>query len=294
MFQKQAGPIEARLAASDRDKLRNLCQLDNHQLMALMDQIIEHAEPDGYAFDEELFTAAQQLLNERAPIDHHVDSEEMLNRFFTQYGPLLNEQPLDTPIRNLRRPRQKLALRAVLIAVSILIGAGSVFALATGKNPISETLNLGEHLVQVIRFGESGSMELPASVDGYHTLEEAYSAAGISGTALKWVPSDFNLELINVSAEDGHVESIDAFWEGPEKSLLLHIAPVDNDWYLYDEKDEDIPSEYVEAHGQTFELFDNNGWLGVRWSHNSLTYLLTGNITRDEAKQIISTVKLEE
>lgn len=296
MFQKQAGPVEVRLAASDRDKLRDLCQLDNHQLMALMDQIIEHAEPDGYDFDEELFTAAQQLLNERTPIDHHVDPEEMLGRFFTRYESLL-EKPIQASHAVPHLPqyghRHRHFLRRLLVVAALLIMIGSVYALATGKNPITESINLGEQLVQSIRYGQSGQLELPATETGYHTLEEAYDQVGVTAMSLQWIPAGFDLKRISVIQDHGAFLSVDAYFEGNNEAMLFHIAPIDDDWYLYDEK-ESIPPEIIKDHGQAFKVYDNNGWLGIRWTHNSIAYLLTGNITRDEATHIIATLKFEE
>ena len=295
MSQMQIGPVEARLSASDQEKLRNLCQLDNRQLLALMDQIIERADPDGNAFDEELFTAAQQLLNERAPIDHHIDTEEMLEQFFAQYASILDEPIPDNrtvlPQPQPRR-RRKRFFGGLWIAAALLI-IGSAYGLATGRNPITESINIGEQLVQSIRYGQSGQLELPAKETGYHSLQEAYDEAGITAMTLQWIPADLNLKHISIAQDNGVFLAVDAYFEGEDKAMLFHVAPVDDDWYFYDEK-EDLPPDIVESHGQTFKFYDNNGWLGIRWSTHSMAYLLTGNITLDEGKQIISALKLEE
>lgn len=62
---KSPGPIEQMLAQSDDWRLQHLCQMSNLELLDHMDELSEAGEN----LDEELYDAAEQLLDERAPIE---------------------------------------------------------------------------------------------------------------------------------------------------------------------------------------------------------------------------------
>lgn len=63
--QKSPGPVEQALAQSNDPRLQQLCQMSNLELLDYMDELVEAGEN----LDEELYDAATQLLDERAPIE---------------------------------------------------------------------------------------------------------------------------------------------------------------------------------------------------------------------------------
>ena len=81
-IEMRAGPVGAQLRSSEREALRQLCECSNTQLLDLIEQQIEGPEAD---FDEELFDAAQALLDERAPVCEGHGSEETFEGFVQRH-----------------------------------------------------------------------------------------------------------------------------------------------------------------------------------------------------------------
>ena len=91
---RQAGNVARRLASSGREELRRLCEKSNTELLALMGDLLELPEEQ---FDPELFDAAQDLLDERAPVCVSVDPQAAAEDFRRRYGDLLAEIPAEPP-----------------------------------------------------------------------------------------------------------------------------------------------------------------------------------------------------
>ena len=105
---RQAGNVARRLASSGREELRRLCEKSNTELLALMGDLLELPEEQ---FDPELFDAAQDLLDERAPVCVSVDPQAAAEDFRRRYGDLLAEIPAQAPkaapaARKRRAPRR--------------------------------------------------------------------------------------------------------------------------------------------------------------------------------------------
>lgn len=76
---KSPGPIELQYAQSDDPKLRRLSQMSNLELLGYINELVE---ADG-AFDETMFDAVEQLLDERVPIEPQ--SKEEFNRSWDRF-----------------------------------------------------------------------------------------------------------------------------------------------------------------------------------------------------------------
>ena len=119
--EKQGGPIEVRLRASTREEIRALCDCSNQELLAIMEQEIERP---GEEFDEELFDAAQSLLDERAPIGESVDGETACRKFVEAHANLFQQKggDQDRPTGKKRRRSFRQIVRTTVIAAALVIG----------------------------------------------------------------------------------------------------------------------------------------------------------------------------
>lgn len=296
----RAGPVEARLRASEREALRDLCGLSNTQLLDLIEQQIEG--PDE-AFDEELFDAAQALLDERAPIleDHgpEMTFQEFVQRHPEAFGPDAKPAEEATPIE--QTPRRRTTRRRGLFrrVAAVLAAAAGLFclsAVATGTNPVVVVVDAGETLMRAVTLGPSGDLTISSAHAEYHSLDEALTSHGISDVSIpSWIPSDMYLDSIAVNSSSSMNGSIEfelwAYFRGAESEFIFNVdsSPHQNSNNYYSEKNPDSAPEQVD--GFPYEFITNNGWIQTSWSSNGYNYSFTGNLSEEAFIDIISSMK---
>lgn len=292
---RQAGNVARRLASSGREELRRLCEKSNTELLALMGDLLELPEEQ---FDPELFDAAQDLLDERAPVCVSVDPQAAAEDFRRRYGDLLAEIPAQAPkaapaARKRRAPRR--VFRGLVAAVLIVLLANSIVAVASRQNPLQAVFDFGETLVRTVTEGSSGRLVLPEDTTGYRSIEEAYEATGAQeAMSLSWVPTRFDLDSVDVQKTDNGNNSYYnylAYFESDDGELLYSVAGFPHtSGSIYNEKDP-VESKKFEINNIEFEVVENMGRMLAQWSHAGYTYTLSGDITYKEINTIISALK---
>lgn len=292
---RQAGNVARRLASSGREELRRLCEKSNTELLALMGDLLELPEEQ---FDPELFDAAQDLLDERAPVCVSVDPQAAAEDFRRRYGDLLAEIPAQAPkaapaARKRRAPRR--VFRGLVAAVLIVLLANSIVAVASRQNPLQAVFDFGETLVRTVTQGSSGELELPEDTEGYRSLEEAYEATGAQDAMnLTWIPSRFWLDSVdvqNIESNSGEYCKYYAYFESGEGELIYTITKSPHSTNSrYNEKNP-TGSEYATIDGIEFDIAENYGRVQAQWSDGNYDYMLSGDITLREINTIISTLK---
>ena len=292
---RQAGNVARRLASSGREELRRLCEKSNTELLALMGDLLELPEEQ---FDPELFDAAQDLLDERAPVCVSVDPQAAAEDFRRRYGDLLAEIPAQAPkaapaARKRRAPRR--IFSGLVAAVLIVLLANSIVAVASRQNPLQAVFDFGETLVRTVTYGSSGELELPEDTEGYRSLEEAYEATGAGNAmSLSWVPSRFWLDSVDVQMVEnsgGSYYKYFAYFESNSGGLVYTITGTPhNTGSTYNEKNL-TESEKVQINGIEFEVMENNGQTQAQWNDESYTYVIRGDVTFKEINTIISSLK---
>lgn len=292
---RQAGNVARRLASSGREELRRLCEKSNTELLALMGDLLELPEEQ---FDPELFDAAQDLLDERAPVCVSVDPQAAAEDFRRRYGDLLAEIPAQAPkaapaARKRRAPRR--IFSGLVAAVLIVLLANSIVAVASRQNPLQAVFDFGETLVRTVTQGASGTLELKEGAEGFRSIEEAYEVTGAQNAMnLSWVPSRFELERVDaqlVESYNSNYYMYIAYFESDDGELVFSVTgSPHNANSLYNEKNP-TGSEYILIDGIEFDVAENNGRAQAQWSHEGYEYMLSGNITLSEVNTIISTLK---
>lgn len=292
---RQAGNVARRLASSEREELRRLCEKSNTELLALMGDLLELPEEQ---FDPELFDAAQDLLDERAPVCVSVDPQAAAEDFRRRYGDLLAEIPAQAPkaapaARKRRAPRR--IFSGLVAAVLIVLLANSIVAVASRQNPLQAVFDFGETLVRTVTYGSSGELELPEGTEGYRSLEEALDATEAEEAMLiTWIPSSFKLDSVDVLELGGKREQYYEYWayyESGEGTMTYSISGMPHtEKSYYTEKNEN-EEEILNINGIEFSVVENNDRAQAQWVDENYSYKLVGDVSVQVLKRILSTLE---
>lgn len=280
---KKAGPIEQALAQSDDPKLQRLCKMSNAELLACMDELAEM----GSGMDEEMYDAAQQLLDERAPIEMP-RAEEIIQsweKFKAGHMETFDTQHPDR-VKSVRRtytPRRYIAVAALIGALMVGITAGAWAA--------STTLfaDLGEAVVRNIRYGGSGQMEnTDPTQTGYSSLAEAIEQTSDSDDieCVTWIPSDLALSQVTATLDESGQYHYSAYYETHDRGLVVQISRAYG-MPITMEKDADTTIETMRWHGCDYLIVSNSGYVDCEWDKAGYSYSVTGNMTIDELKSVV-------
>lgn len=292
---KQGGPVEVRLRASTREEICALCDCSNQELLAIMEQEMERP---GEEFDDELFDAAQSLLDERAPIGEQVDVETACWEFLEVHANLFQQEggDKDRPTEKKRRRSVRQILRTTVIAAALLVGIFCLGAVATGQDPLVMVSDAGETLIRKVTWGPSGILNLPQEDGNYASLEDAlgdYNAT--SAQIITWIPKEFALETIIVQQVPNREGQRDfklwAYYCCNEEDLVYGVASIP---YVEENRfiEKDIDDRGVlSINGEEYLVVQNIKRIQVYWSNDGYNYSLTGEIPLDEMKKIIQSLE---
>ena len=292
---RQAGNVARRLASSGREELRRLCEKSNTELLALMGDLLELPEEQ---FDPELFDAAQDLLDERAPVCVSVDPQAAAEDFRRRYGDLLAEIPAQAPkaapaARKRRAPRR--IFSGLVAAVLIVLLANSIVAVASRQNPLQAVFDFGETLVRTVTQGSSGELELPEDTEGYRSLKEAYEATGAHNAMnLTWIPSRFTLDSVDVQTAEGDGESSYkylAYFESDDGEFIFVVTgnPYEES-SMYNVKNA-TKNEPIILNDVEFDVAENYMRVQAQWSYEGYAYMISGDVSREEVNTMILALK---
>lgn len=284
---KDPGPIERNLAQSDNPKLQRLCQMDNVELLDYMDQLIEA----GGDLDEELYDAAQALLNERAPIEK--PSVEEVIRSWEAFKAKCPEAASAVKPHKSKPARRTFTLRrglAVAALVATLLIGLTVGVLAATNVDFQD---LGEVVVRNLKYGGPGQLEnLNASPDGYTSLADAIAQTGGGNTieCVTWVPSDFVLTSVTATADERGQYSYWAYYESDKRSLVIVICK-SAEVPIVMEKNGDSAVEQMHWRGYDYLIINNSGYVNCEWDKDGYTYSVAGSISTDEMRSVVKSFK---
>lgn len=284
---KDPGPIERNLAQSDNPKLQRLCQMDNVELLDYMDQLIEA----GGDLDEELYDAAQALLNERAPIEK--PSVEEVIRSWEAFKAKCPEAASAVKPHKSKPARRTFTLRrglAVAALVATLLIGLTVGVLAATNVDFQD---LGEVVVRNLKYGGPGQLEnLNASPDGYTSLADAINKTNGSDTikCVTWVPSDFSLATVTATENESGQYNYSAYYESDERSLLVVIYQ-QGEMPVVMEKNGGSAVTPMQWQGFEYLIVENDIYVNCEWEKGGYTYSVAGNISTDEMRSVVKSFK---
>lgn len=257
--------------------------------MRIIDDILD--QPD--CTDEELFDAASDLLDERAPIETTTDKQAFLEEFLGRHPGLFDEEADKPHKKNIRRSLLRL-VRGFAVAALLILALSSVFALATGQSLIQTAVDFGETIVRTISWGPSGSLDASDPISEFSTVEDALESIGATDAQrITWIPAQFHLNSIVVKSttgEFGESKELWAHYEGPSQEFLFNLVccPHSQNHYVT-EKNPGYTT--VEIKGIEYDIVRNNNRVQAHWATEGYSYMLTGELSDEELENIILSLK---
>ena len=147
-----------------------------------------------------------------------------------------------------------------------------------------------------VSVGDAGAEAEPLPIpeeppaDGYADIRSALAELGINTPAApSWIPEGFTRELLEIEPLFTDSSAIVyAYYNRDGDSLVINIL-VNSDGGTSWQKDEGA-AEIFEAGGVTHYLMENAGRQTAVWVNGPLECALSGDITREELKQIIQSI----
>lgn len=293
----RTGSVEQQLCHATREELRRLCTFTNQQLLDLMEQQLL-APPN--VFDEELFDAAQALLDERAPIREEDAQGESFESFCQRHEEELQsvgstQEDIAPPERYPKKRRHVFPRIAAILAAMVALFCLS--AVASGKNPVTAVIDAGETLIRIVTLGPSGELVISNdnSISSYASLDDAFAALNIEDAPkITWIPSDFSLvsvsvrDILSVSGTRGF--EVWAYYVSRENSIVYNITQYAHDNYSYtSEKNSD--NSLTAKTSIPYEIIRNENWIEFQWNDGQYSYSLTGDIEEETLKDVFFSMK---
>ncbi len=137
----------------------------------------------------------------------------------------------------------------------------------------------------------TGIMELPDDDPSeYHSLYEALAANGISTEGLPtWVPRDYAVSAIAVKLSDG-VLKCSAIYDSTRGGLVIRV--IEHTMALSTEAKELDSVGSVYTHNQTeYYILMDDGVTKAGWQDGMLSYVISGQISEAEIKEMINSIQ---
>ena len=286
---RNAGPAEQKLALSEREDLQRLCHMGNSELLQLINSQLAAEDAQ---YDSELLLAAQELLDERAPLPEELIPDLSLEEMMEKYAGWFKgvDLPPAPPERKPRRLGGARLARGLIAAVILIAALLSVTALASQKNPIQYVVDKGEQLVRTISQGPSGALTIPEGTDTasqYSTLEEALEDLGAENAQrITWIPERFSLNNVIVQTTEtssGTMFLVTAHYTCGDDNILYNISYFPNGSVSTMEMN---PGSYelMVLDGVEYDIVQNNDMAQAQWFKDEYSYLLISKTAKDELK----------
>ena len=236
------------------------------------------------------------LLQKRAPVAEHYDPEEKWAKLEESHPLIFEEETsscksdLAAETKNRHGNRTRRSFSRVFRAAAIAAFCFIITASAMGFQPVQAVLRWAEGIIQIYT-NPSGIMELPDDDPSeYHSLYEALAANGISTEGLPtWVPRDYAVSAIAVKLSDG-VLKCSAIYDSTRGGLVIRV--IEHTMALSTEAKELDSVGSVYTHNQTeYYILMDDGVTKAGWQDGMLSYVISGQISEDEIKEMIDSIQ---
>lgn len=171
-------------------------------------------------------------------------------------------------------------------AVLAIIVLGSITAKAFGVDIWEVVVKWTQ---ETFHFGEWGNSD-PNNNRTYSSLQEALEQGGITTSLVPtWVPTGYELSDIAVEITPKN-RMYRAIYSYDNNSLTIVVRDYLDKIPVYAEQSDGLVGEY-EASGITYYLFENNEQARAVWILDSYECYISGDITIDELKMMIDSIK---
>lgn len=261
----------------DRVDLAKYDAMTTQELEALLRQ---DAQEQGSDIQNILYI--MEVLAERKKSNGHAGktAQQAYESFQRNYMP-----EAEAPKARQKFPCWLRGLTAAAVVLAILV-VGSVTADAFGFHIWKAVVQWTQ---ETFHFGDWGDSEARSNLQ-FESLQAALEEGNTpSWLAPTYIPPGFTLEEIKV--EQTPVKKVyRAKYTKEDDILRVTVQDYSNKSPVYAEQSEDLIEEYT-ASGITYHLFENNGQVQAIWIVDSYEGNISGNITMDELKQTITSIK---
>ena len=225
-----------------------------------------------------------EVLTERKRNNGHTGKTalEAYESFQQNYMP---ETDNTIPMKPKRRsPRWVRGLTATAAVLAILF-TGSITAKAFGINIWKVAIHWTQ---ETFRFGDGGNSNTN-DTSNYTSLQEALEKDKITISLVpNWFPSGY--ELFDITVEHTPGKNIySAIYLKGKQELRITVQDYLDDDPIFVEQSDGLVEEY-EVAGITYYLFENNKCIQAEWLVDSYECCISGRITIDELKTMISSI----
>ncbi len=258
----------------------------NTELLDEIDRILNGPEDK---INVDALEAHLAALQDRAPVMEEYDPFDGWSKL-QEAHPALFETEYEPKKASRRRISWKVQFARIAAVFTAVLLCSLVTVNALGYNPVQTFMKWVNDTIQVYS-NPSGTMELPPNVPGeYRSLREALDDNGAGNVACPtWVPRDYALREVVVRQSDG-ITQFTAFYLSERGRLAVQIYKMDGINWSGVIEGEPNGTEYVH-NGVTYFLTSNNELRKASWTTGQCSCGIVGQITEDELKQIINSIK---
>lgn len=264
----------------------------------LLDEIEELLNVSAEEMDTDRIEAYLSILQERAPVTEDYDPEAQWTKLEAEHPLIFEEEPSPCaaypadaePVAKCEHHGNRLFhfLRAAGISVAAVF-CFVVTASALGFPPAQAVLHWAEGVIQVYT-NPSGQMELPDDDPSeYHSLGEALEANGIDASGLPtWVPRDYSILSVTAKSSDG-VTKCSAVYESDRGNVAIRVIDHMMPFSVETKERNTTGSIYINNETEYYIAADD-GLIKAGWHHGNISYVISGQISEDEIKEMINSI----
>ena len=245
-------------------------------------------EPD----TDELYYIMEVLARRREEEDPQAfrSDEEALADFRKNYMP--KEKSAVRP-KVIRFPRRILGTVAAVLALVLILAAGSaVTAEAFHIDIWGKFANWTKDIFQFTNNPQGTTASNPETENNLElkSLQDALAQYKITEKLVPtWMPDGYkNIDLKNTSSP--RVRNINAVYEKNDEQLIIKICQTIGVQAPQTEKNDDFLELYV-VNGVEYYIFSNTETLQAAWSIGEFECIIIGDITLEEMKMMIDSIK---
>lgn len=265
----------------------------------LLNEIEKMLSASAEEMDTDRIEEYLSILQERVPVTEMYDPEEQWSKLETEHPLIFEEGPSpciayqadEESVAKCEHHRNRLLyfLRTVAISMAAVF-CFVVTASALGFPPAQAVLHWAEGVIQVYT-NPSGQMELSDDDPSeYHSLGEALEVNGIDASGLPtWIPRDYAVSNISVKSSDG-VLKCSAIYHSDRGNVAIRV--IDHMMPFSVETKERNTTGSIYIHNETeYYIAADDGVIKAGWHHGNLSYIISGQISEDEIKEMINSIQ---
>ena len=242
--------------------------------------------PDGQESDTDKILYIMEVLAERKRNNSHTGKTalEAYESFKQNYMPETDNTIIPTKAKD-RASRWVRRLTAAAAVLAILL-VGSVTAKAFGFNVWKAIVQWTQ---ETFHFGDWGNSDSNNSLQ-FDSFQEALEKGNMpAGLVPTWIPDGYKLVDITVERSPKK-KTYSAKYEDGDQVLRITVRDYLDGIPVYIEQDEGLVEEYAVS-GNTYYFFTDTDLSKASWINDSCECSIFGNVTIDELKMMIDSIK---